>query len=524
MLSLESVSFSIAGTCILDNVALHISGRQRVGLVGRNGSGKSTLLKIISGEFEPDGGKIRKENGKIICSIKQEMPNGGLTPREFLLSQDTRRKKLLQQLETYANEPEKMAEIYDKLIDIKAFDAESRAAVVLYGLGFDEEAQNRPLDSFSGGFRMRVALGAILFQEPDLLLLDEPTNHLDLETSSWLKKFLKNYQKSFILISHDRDFLNETAEIILHLKNHNVTKYNGNFDTFIETYSIKRKNAEKYNAKMEAKRKHMMAFVEKFQYKATKAKQAQSRLKSIAKIKFLPIDYDDPTVAFNFPEPKHMLSSNILTYERVFLGYGDKVVLKNISGTIMSDDRIAIVGANGNGKTTFAKFLAGELKQKKGERKVNSKLKIGFYRQDIFEKLDSTKSLYDFLKDTMQEANDQQLRKHLGRFGFSDDKVFQKIGKLSGGERARLIFATLTADAPNMLILDEPTNHLDMEMRESLISSLISYQGAIVLITHDQSFLNRVATSIFVIENASVNQFNEDIKRYENYQQSRRSK
>ncbi|MBR1735005.1 MAG: ABC-F family ATP-binding cassette domain-containing protein [Alphaproteobacteria bacterium] len=516
MLTLQDVSFGIGNKIILENVNLRIDGKQHVGLVGRNGSGKSTLLKLIMREFEADSGKIHTENGKRILSVKQEMPDGNLTPREFLLSQDTHRERLFQELEKYADQPEKIAGIYDELIAIKAFDAEARAAVVLYGLGFDENAQNCPLSNFSGGFRMRIALGAILFQEPDLLLLDEPTNHLDLETSSWLKKFLKGYPKSFVLISHDRDFLNETVDTILHLKGHKITKYTGNFDNFIETYIMKQKNAEEYNAKMEAKRKHMMAFVERFQYKATKAKQAQSRLKSIAKIKLLPIDPEDPTVAFNFPEPRDKLSSNILSYDRVSLGYGDKIVLKNVSGTIMSDDRIAIVGANGNGKTTFAKFLAGELKQKKGIREAHSKLRIGFYRQDLFEKLNTQQSPYEFVKDMMPEVADLQVRSHLGRFGFSGDMAFQRIGVLSGGERARLVFATLTVDAPNLLILDEPTNHLDIEMRESLIASLTSYQGAVIIITHDQNFLNRVANTIFVTSNGSITQFNDDINRYEN--------
>lgn len=362
---------------------------------------------------------------------------------------------------------------------------------------------------------MRVALGAILFREPDLLLLDEPTNHLDLETSDWLKDFLCRYPKSFILISHDRDFLNDTVDAILHLKNKKITRYNGNFDTFIDTYAIKQKNAEEYNAKMETKRRHMIAFVERFGAKATKARQAQSRLKAISKMKFLPVDQDDPTVAFNFPEPNFVLSSSILSYDKVSLGYGDKVILKNISGTIMNDDRISIVGANGNGKTTFAKFLAGELLQKKGTREANSKLKIGFYRQDLFEKLDVTKSSYDFLKEMMPSAIDKQIRSHLGRFGFSGDKVFQLIKELSGGERARLVFATLTLDAPNLLILDEPTNHLDIEMRESLISTLTSYRGAVILITHDCNFLNRVANSILIVANGSVRQFSGDVDQYE---------
>jgi ATP-binding cassette subfamily F protein 3 len=499
----------------LDGVDLHISGRQHVGLVGRNGSGKSTLFKIVQNELERDGGKIQTERGKTILSVRQEMPNGDLTPREFLLSQDTLREELMRKLEENSDNPELLGEIYDRLISIKAFEAESRAAIVLKGLGFDEEAQNRQLSSFSGGFRMRVALGAILFQEPDLLLLDEPTNHLDLETTNWMKDFLNEYPKSFILISHDRDFLNDTADAIFHLKNKKITRYGGNFDAFLDVYALKQKNAEEYNAKMEDKRNHMMAFVNRFGVKATKAKQAQSRLKAISKMKFLPVEQDDPTVAFDFPEPSAVLSSNIVTYDKISLGYGAKIVLKNASGTIMGDDRIAIVGSNGNGKTTFAKFLAGELKQKKGTRETNSKLKVGFYKQDLFEKLDVAKTLYDFIKDALPNASDKQIRSHLGRFGFSGEKVFQLIGALSGGERARLVFATLTIDAPNLLILDEPTNHLDIEMRESLISSLTSYKGAIILITHDRHFLNRVANSILVVANGSIEQYNGDVEQYE---------
>jgi ATP-binding cassette subfamily F protein 3 len=443
------------------------------------------------------------------------MPGGDMAPREFLLSHDLQREKLLRRLEENADNPESLAEIYDRLIAIRAFDAESRAAVVLRGLGFDEKAQNTPLHQFSGGFRMRVALGAILFREPDLLLMDEPTNHLDLETSDWLKNFLNAYPKNFILISHDRDFLNGSVDAILHLKNKKITRYSGNFDTFVETYALKQKNTEEYNAKIEVKRKHMMAFVGRFGVKATKARQAQSRLKAIAKMKFLPIDHDDPSISFNFPEPNAILSSNVLIYDKISLGYGEKVVLKNISGSIMADDRIAIVGANGNGKTTFAKFLAGELRQKKGTREANGKLKIGFYRQDLFEKLDVTGSPYDFLKKLMLNTVDKQIRSHLGRFGFSGDKVFQLIRELSGGERARLVFAMLTLDAPNLLILDEPTNHLDIEMRESLISTLTSYKGAVILITHDRDFLNRVANSIFVVSNGTVTQFSGDVDQYE---------
>lgn len=523
MLSLQSLSYSISGNLILDEIDAFVGSKQHIGLVGRNGSGKSTLINVIQNFLEYDNGKMQIERGCRIMSVKQEMPSGTLTPREFLLNQDVLRKTLMEKLENCHENPEQMSEIYDQLIQMNAFDAESRAAIVLNGLGFDEEAQNMPLETFSGGFRMRVALGSVLYQEPDLLLLDEPTNHLDLETSDWLKEFLKSYSKSFLLISHDRDFLNETVNYIFHLKNKKITKYTGNFDTFLDIYTLKQKNAEEYNTKMEEKRAHMMKFVNKFQAKATKAKQAQSRLKAISKLKFLPTESDDPTFSFNFPEPND-ISSNILSYEKVSIGYGDKVVLKNISGTIMNDDRIAIVGANGNGKTTFAKFLAGELKQKKGSRTECSKLKVGFYKQDLFEKFDLQKNAYENIKDLLPNAIDKQIRSHLGRFGFSGDKAFQRIQELSGGERARLVFASLTIDAPNLLILDEPTNHLDLEMRESLICTLTSYKGAVILITHDRHFLNRVANSIFVVNNGSVEQFNGDIDQYERKYRELRTK
>ena len=518
MFSLQNITYYISGNLILDDVNLQINARQHAGLVGRNGSGKTTLFKIILRELECDSGKITLESGMKIRSVRQEIPSGEMTPREFLLSQDTERNNLLQQLEDSNNSPEKMAEIYDHLMRINAIEAESRAAVILRGLGFDEEAQNRPLNTFSGGFRMRIALGAILFQEPDLLLLDEPTNHLDLETVDWLQDFLKKYPKSFLLISHDRDFLNATVDSIFHLKNKKLTKYNGDFDTFLETYNAKRKNAEEYNTKMEEKRKHMLDFVRRFQYKATKAKQAQSRLKAIEKLKFVPLESDDATVQFDFPEPEE-LPSNILMYEKVSLGYDDKIVLKNISGTIMNDDRIAIVGANGNGKTTFAKFLAGELKQKKGTREAINKLKIGFYRQDLFEKLDCESTPCEHLAKLFSNPVEANIRAHLGRFGLSGDKAFQKISQLSGGEKARLVFASLTIHAPNLLILDEPTNHLDLEMRESLISTLTSYKGAVILITHDRHFLNRVADTIFLVQDGTIQQLKGDLEQYEKVSQ-----
>ena len=510
MLLIKDLSYSISGKQILDNVNLQIGNKQHVGLVGRNGSGKSTLFKLILNELESDTGSITIENGCKVMTVRQELPSGDISPREFILTQDKERLELLDMLESGTCED--VSAVYDKLIQIDAFSAESRAAIILNGLGFSEEQQNMPLSAFSGGFRMRIALGAALYNEPDLLLLDEPTNHLDLETTDWLQEFLISYRNSFIIISHDRDFLNNTVNYIAHLKNKHITKYTGNFDTFIDIYTNTQKNIKMYNQRMEEKKKHMMEYVNRFKAKATKAKQAQSKLKAIEKMKFIPVEQDDPTIAFNFPEPIE-IPSPIITYNKISLGYDDRIILKNISGSIMNDDKIAIVGENGNGKTTFAKFLAGELRPKKGTIERSNKINIAFYRQDMFEKLNGDDQVIDYFYDTKRDES--VIRNHLGRFGIHGDMAFQKIHELSGGEKARLVFSKLTISAPNLLILDEPTNHLDLEMRESLVNTLCEYKGAVLVISHDRCFLNRIANTIFIVKDGSITSFNGDLNQYE---------
>lgn len=513
MINLQNVSYTIPGRDLLKNVNVQISNNQHIGMVGRNGSGKSTLFKLIERTITPDQGKIDLAKNWKILSIKQEMPDGELTPIDFLLSQDLERINLLKELEN-ATDTDRIGDIYEELFRIDAYTAEARAAKVLKGLGFNDEDQIRPLKHFSGGFRMRVALGAALFQEPDLLLLDEPTNHLDLETTHWLEAFLKRYPKSFLLISHDRDFLNATVDHILHLKNSTITKFAGNFDTFLKTYQMQQANIAAFNLKMQEQKDHMMNFVNRFKAKASKAKQAQSRLKAIEKISFIPVEKDDPTIAFNFPEPDE-LAPPLLSFDKITLGYGSKEILKNLNGSLRPDDRIALVGSNGNGKTTFARFLAGDLPPLKGEITASNKLKIAFYRQDQFEDLDPKTTPYYQISEILKTATDTQIRAHLGRFGFAREKAEQKVKVLSGGERARLLFARLTAERPNLLILDEPTNHLDMEMRESLITALNAYNGAVVLITHDRHLLQHVADSVWIVKNSTITKFEGDLQSYE---------
>jgi ATP-binding cassette subfamily F protein 3 len=512
MLSLNRINYFIGGRSLLENVSFQIAPTHRVGLVGRNGSGKSTLFNLIQGIVTPDSGEIEVAKYYKVLSIKQEMPSGDLSPLAYLLEQDQERLALLKELED-CHDANRMGDLYERLIQIDAYTAESRAAIVLKGLGFSDEDQLRPLQSFSGGFRMRIALAAALFQEPDLLLLDEPTNHLDFETTQWLQTFLSKYPKSFLLISHDREFLNATINTVLHLKGSKVSRYTGNFDTFLNVYEQQQANLAAYNSRMEEQRAHMQSFVDRFKAKASKARQAQSRMKALEKLKFIPVDKADPTVAFNFPEPE-AISPPMLAFEKVSLGYGDTVVLKNLNATLSPDERIGLVGSNGNGKSTLAKFLADELAPFSGEVKRHGKLKIAFYRQDQFDHMDTDRTAYNVVADAMPKATPTQIRGHLGRFGFVKEKAEQKVKLLSGGERARLLFSCLTAERPNLLILDEPTNHLDMEMRESLIDALNTYTGAVILITHDRHLLRHVADRLWVIKNKTLSQFDGDLQDY----------
>ena len=513
MLSVNRVSYYITGRTILDDVTFQIAGNQRIGLVGRNGSGKSTLFNLILKTLEPDKGEIEFAKYSKIITVRQEMPSGTMGPLEFLLQQDQERAHLLSQLELCANDATKMGDIYERLIQIDAYTAESRAAIVLKGLGFNDEDQHRSLNSFSGGLRMRVALAAALFQQPDLLLLDEPTNHLDFETTQWLSRFLSKYTASFLLISHDREFLNDTVTSVLHLKGGKVSRYNGNFDTFLKTYEMQQANMAAYNTRLEEQRSHMQSFIDRFKAKATKARQAQSRMKALAKLQFIPVDKSDPTIAFNFPTPE-ALSPPLLSFEKVSIGYGEKTVLNNVTAILSPDERIGLVGANGNGKSTLAKFLAGDLIEQKGEVKRHRKLKIAFYRQDQFDGLDRSRRAFNIVADVLPQANDTQVRTHLGRFGFPKEKADQRVNQLSGGEQARLLFACLTATHPNLLILDEPTNHLDMEMREALIDALNTFSGAVILITHDRHLLEHVADRLWVVKDQTMRVYEGDLDDY----------
>lgn len=515
MLKFSNITYRIGGRTLLDEVSFQLPDGHRAALVGRNGCGKSTLFSLLLNQNHPDSGGIEVSRGFKIITVAQEVPGGEQTPLEFLLTSDVERQTLMHALETEAD-PNAMSDIYDRLIAIDAFSAESRAAIVLKGLGFDEEQQNKPLSSYSGGLRMRVALAAALYQTPDLLLLDEPTNHLDIESILWLKGFLRTYPNSLLVISHDRDLLNTCVDSIFHLKNGKVTTYSGNYDFFEKTYEQQQAMDAAYNVKLTAQRQHLQSFVDRFRAKASKAKQAQSRLKAIEKLGPLRSIVEDPTIRMSFPEVEK-LPPPIITFEKIKLGYDDKVVLKNITGTLLPDDRIALLGANGNGKSTFAQFLGGELPPMSGTVERSQKLRIGYFHQHQHEHLNLDDTLIQYLTALMPNPTETRVRSHLGRFGFAREKAEVKIRQLSGGEKARLMFACICVSNPHVLILDEPTNHLDMDMRESLMLAINEFDGAVILIAHDWHLLEHTADRLWVVANGEVKAFEGSIQDYKKY-------
>lgn len=512
MLDIIALDVRVAGRPLLEEASVKIPEGQHAALVGRNGIGKSTLLKVILGTFEPDGGEIRLPRGWRIGTVAQEAPGGPESPLEIVLAADTERAALLAEMKTAS--VARQAEIADRLTDISAHTAEARAATILVGLGFDHDAQNRPMSSFSGGWRMRVALAAALFAEPDLLLLDEPTNHLDLEAALWLESFLKRWPRTFLLVSHDRAFLNNVCDQVVHVDQRKLVAYKGDYDNFVRTRAERLANLAAENEKIAARRAHMQAYVDRFRASATKARQAQSRLKAMAKLAPIQSPERDPTLTFNLPQPDE-LSPPLLVINDGIAGYGDVSILKRLSLRVDPDDRIVLLGSNGNGKSTLAKTIAGRLPLVAGERVASSKMRVGFFAQHQIEELDPKDSAIQHLQRLRPSETPQQIRGRLGRFGFSGERAEQACGTLSGGEKARLTLCLITHDSPHLLILDEPTNHLDIEAREALIEGLADYRGAVILVSHDRHLVDLVADRLWLVRDGSAAPFEGTIEDYE---------
>jgi len=513
MLTLSELSIRIGGRVLIENASVQLPERGRVGLVGRNGTGKSTLLKAILGEIGLESGAIQHRSNARIGTVAQEAPSGEQTPLEHVLAAHTERSALLAELEE-ASDGTRIAAIHDRLNDIDAHSAPARVARILAGLGFDDAAQSRPLGTFSGGWRMRVALAAGLFSEPDFLLLDEPTNHLDLEASIWLEGFLARYPNGLLLVSHDRDLLNRVADGILHLDHQRLTYYTGNFERFERTHREKLAQQQAMYERQQTERKHIQSFVDRFRYKASKARQAQSRLKMLERMEPIAAVAGERTATFQFPKPAE-LAPPIFVLERASVGYSkDTPILRGLDVRMDMDDRIALLGANGNGKTTFLRLLAGELSPMDGEIRRTSKLDVGYFAQDQFDQLDPNITSFQHLLTKMRDDGEAKVRGHLGRFGLEQAKGNTKIGDLSGGEKARLVLATITTKKPNMLLLDEPTNHLDIDAREALVQALNQFEGAVVLVSHDPHLVSLVADRLWVIKDGRCTTFDGDVADY----------
>ncbi|HEX8527699.1 ABC-F family ATP-binding cassette domain-containing protein [Allosphingosinicella sp.] len=513
MLNFSGITVRLGGHTILDGATASLPPGSRVGLIGRNGAGKSTLMRVVTGEIEPEDGIVEVPRRVRIGYIAQEAPGGTATPFETVLAADTERERLLRESDIVADSS-RLAEIHDRLNAIEAHSAPARAARILVGLGFDEEAQRRPLDSFSGGWRMRVALAALLFSQPDLLLLDEPSNHLDLEATLWLENFLKGYRATMLIVSHERDLLNNVADHILHLEQGRTFLYSGGYDSFERQRRERQSQAESERAALIARREKLQAFVDRWRAKAHSARQAQSRMKALAKMEPVAAVAEDPSLVFDFPSPREV-KPPLVVLEGAAAGYEPgKPVLARLDLRIDPDDRIALLGRNGNGKTTLARLLAGQLQAMEGEVKASGRLRVGYFTQYQVEELDGRDTPLQHMSRLMPGAPPKAVRAQLGRFGFSGEKAVREVATMSGGERARLALALITREAPHLLILDEPTNHLDVDAREALVQALNGYDGAVVMVSHDRHMLELAADRLVLVEDGTAADFPGSLEDY----------
>jgi len=512
MLRINDISFAIDGRPLIENTSVTIPTGHKVGLVGRNGTGKTTLFRLIRGELTLDTGSIDVPRGWKIGGVSQEVPGNEVCLIDTVLAADTERTALLAEAET-ATDPNRIADIQTRLSDIDAWSAEARGASILKGLGFTDDEQKMPCSAFSGGWRMRVALAAVLFSEPDLLLLDEPTNYLDLEGALWLESYLSKYPHTVVIVSHDRGLLNRAVGSILHLEDRKLSFYQTPYDQFAEARAAKIALAEAENARAKARVAHLQSFVDRFRYKASKAVQAQSRLKMIERIKLISTPQEAALRAFTFPEPEE-LSPPILATDGVAVGYGERVVLDRLTLRIDQDDRIALLGRNGEGKSTLSKLFAERLPAMKGKMTRAGKLRVGYFAQHQVDELRVEETPLDHLRRLRPDEAPAKWRARLSGFGLQAAQAETEVGRLSGGQKARLSLLLATIDAPHMLILDEPTNHLDIESREALVEALTAYTGAVILVSHDMHLLSLVADRLWLVKDGRVNPFEGDLEDY----------
>ena len=513
MLQIKNLTYNAWGREFLDDASVSLPPGAKVGLVGRNGIGKSTLFKLILGELAANGDEISLPKTARIGSVDQEHPATPVSVLDTILEADVERHDLLTRLETA--EPEEMGEIWGRLIEIDADSAPARASEILAGLGFSHEDILRPMAEFSGGWRMRVALAAALFAEPDMLLLDEPTNYLDLEGALWLEARLKKYPATALIISHDREMLNEVCTHILHLANRKLELYTGNYDQFEKARAEKARLQLSAKAKQDAERAHLQSFVDRFKAKASKAAQAQSRMKRLEKMQPVATTIEERVAPFTLPSPPRPLAPPLIRLERANVGYEPgRPILKNLNLRMDLDDRIGLLGVNGAGKSTFAKMIAGALNVTEGELHRDKKMRVGWFHQHQIEAMDPTDTPLEIIRRAMPEATESSRRSKLAQFGLNYEKQETTVDSLSGGERARLLLNMVAMEAPHVLILDEPTNHLDIDSRRALLDALNDYTGAVILITHDRSLMEMVADRLWLAADGTVKPFDGDMDDY----------
>jgi len=512
MLRIKDISYAVAGRPLFDGASATIPNGHKVGLIGRNGAGKTTLFRLLRGELALESGSISLPSRARIGGVAQEAPASDVSLIDTVLAADTERAELMEEA-THATDPTRIAEVQTRLADIDAWSAEARAAAILKGLGFSDADQQRPCADYSGGWRMRVALAGVLFSQPDLLLLDEPTNYLDLEGALWLENYLARYPHTVIIISHDRGLLNRAVGAILHLEGKRLTLYNGPYDQFARQRAEQRALQAAAAKKQDARRAHLQSFVDRFKAKASKAKQAQSRVKMLEKMEKITAPEDAARTVFTFPEPEE-LSPPIISLEGASTGYGDKVVLRGMTLRIDQDDRIALLGRNGEGKSTLSKMLSDRLALIDGKMTRSSKLRIGFFAQHQVDELYIDETPLQHLQRARPGEQQSRLRARLAGFGLGADQAETAVGQLSGGQKARLSLLLATLDAPHLLILDEPTNHLDIESREALVEALTAYSGAVILVSHDMHLLSMVADRLWLVSGGTVKPYEGDLEEY----------
>ena len=514
MLSINNLTYRIQGRELFEDASVVLPTGSKTGFVGKNGTGKTTLFHLIQGHIAADSGSMELNRKARIGAVAQEAPAGNESVLDVVLAADKERTALLAEAET-AEDPHRISDIYTRLADIDAYSAEARASSILKGLGFEQDRQNAPTHELSGGWRMRVALAGVLFSQPDLLLLDEPTNYLDLEGTLWLEKYLATYPYTVFMISHDRDLLNKSVNSIIHLEHRKLTFYKGNYDTFETTRRMQMELNNKSRDKALDQVAHLQKFVDRFRAKATKAKQAQSRMKMIEKLRPPAAMFDEYAAPFTFQQPKAEAATPMLTLDGVSAGYGDKTILRNINMRIDPDDRIALIGVNGNGKSTFAKLLAGDIAPMGGQLRKGKKLEIAHFAQHQMDKLKPEWTPFEHVVDLMPTESEARRRSRLSQMGLTKSRMDTKAKNLSGGERARLLMGLITFGGPGMMILDEPTNHLDIDSRDALVHALNDYEGAVLIISHDRHLIEATCDTLWIAENGGIRELDEDLDSYQ---------